>query len=121
MRYKASITRVIDGDTVEATIFDNPFFGVTSTTNQTLRLARIDAPENRGIEKEYGIEATKALRGMMKIVMDLPNSTIEVEANETDSFGRYIAEVWFKLKHDNDFTNISDWMVDCSHAEYREY
>ena len=120
MRYKATITRVIDGDTLEATIYDSPFFGVMQSTNETLRLARIDAPEVRGVEKKYGLESEEALKELVTVINKCGH-IVEVEAEETDSFGRYIAEVWFKLKVNNHFTNLSTWMVDCGLAEYKEY
>ena len=120
MNYRAEVIRVIDGDTLEAIMYSEPFFGVQLTSVQKLRLARIDSPEVRGPEKKYGLEAEKALMEMMDLVKE-SGTMLRVSSNETDDFGRYIAEIWFSLKEENLMTNVSDWMVSTGHAEYRDY
>ena len=59
--YRARITRVIDGDTVEAEI--DLGFHVTFTA--TLRLTGINAPETRGTERPQGLASTRYLESLL--------------------------------------------------------
>ncbi len=59
--YRARITRVIDGDTVEAEI--DLGFHVSLTV--TLRLAGINAPETKGTERPRGLAATRSLDALI--------------------------------------------------------
>lgn len=107
--YRAEIERVVDGDTVQVSI-DLGFH--TWRKGETLRLARIDAPEARGTTKPAGDASTAFLRGLLAGCTSLIVETIK---DQRDSFRRYIAELYC------DGANLNDLMVANNHAVYRDY
>ena len=88
--YQARITRVIDGDTVEAEI--DLGFHVTFTA--TLRLSGINTPETRGTERPQGLAATRYLESLLD---DLTGHTRELivrtQKDRTGKYGRYLADL----------------------------
>ena len=98
--YKAEITRVIDGDTVEADI-DLGFN--TWRRGEHLRLARIDAPEVKGDERKAGLASKAALAKRIE-GRELFICTIK---DEQGKFGRYLVEIYDGPENEN----VNDWMV----------
>lgn len=107
--YRAEISRVVDGDTVEVSL-DLGFY--TWRKAETLRLARIDAPEARGETKAAGDASTAFLKGILAACSTVIVETIK---DQRDSFRRYIAELWC------DGRNVNDLLVANGHAVYRDY
>lgn len=86
--YRARITRVIDGDTVEAEI--DLGFHVTFTV--TLRLAGINAPETKGIERPCGLAATRHLETLLSdLTGGTRQVTVRTQKDVTEKYGRYLA------------------------------
>jgi micrococcal nuclease len=91
----ATIAKVIDGDTIEASI---------NGTSETVRLIGIDTPETRKPDTPvecFGVEATKALSKL------LPKGTairLERDVEPRDRFGRLLAYVY--RGRDNLFVNL---------------
>lgn len=114
-RYFALVNRMIDGDTIEVDLL----LGLDVKIRQTLRLARIDAWEVKGNEKELGITAREALTELF--IDNIDNEIIiETIKDKKGKYGRYLAEVWMKMP-DGDLLNINDWVVENGHGEYRDY
>ena len=88
--YHAKITRVKDGDTVVADID----LGLhTWRIGETLRLLRVDAPETyRPKTEEEREKGNKVTAFLMQEVLD--DDTIIVRTVKSDSFGRFLAEIW---------------------------
>lgn len=107
--YKATVDRVVDGDTI-VVLIDLGF--TTWRHTQWLRLARIDAPEVHTVTRDEGLAATAFLRELLPPGQQLIVETIR---DKHDSFKRYLAELWL------DGVNINDYMVAHGHAIYREY
>jgi micrococcal nuclease len=84
--YRAVIIEVYDGDTVTADV--DLGFSVW-IRGERLRLARIDAPEVRGADKEAGLAARDFLRGL---ILDKP-LIVETAKDMKGKYGRYIAEL----------------------------
>ena len=67
--YKATLRRIYDADTIYADI--DVGFGITirgsNGKGEALRLARINAPEIRGIQRSQGLEAKAWLEEQIKI------------------------------------------------------
>lgn len=105
--YKARVSRIVDGDTIDVDI--DLGFGMTSF--QRLRFARINAPEVRGEEKEAG----QVAKGVVDEKIP-PGSEIMIHTEKDDSFGRYIAEIWY-----GDGVNLNEEMVSLGHAVFKEY
>ncbi len=86
--YRATITRVIDGDTVEALV--DLGFGVL--TDQTFRLYGINAPETRGESRDAGKAATEYLRLLIdKHTGNSSTLTIQTHKDRQEKYGRYLA------------------------------
>ena len=91
-QYKISnIIRVIDGDTVEATLD----LGFNIHLKQTIRLTNIDAPSIRTLDEEvkkYGLRAKEKLEEYLKtgdrIIVATQNP------NKTEKFGRVLGELY---------------------------
>jgi endonuclease YncB( thermonuclease family) len=81
--YVAKLERVVDGDTIHVKL--DLGFGVKH--HEILRLAKIDAaPADTK-------EGKKATEGLKKILKDV--KFLIVKTNKTDTYGRYIADVFF--------------------------
>lgn len=102
-RYFARIIRVIDGDTCLAE-FPCPTCGVSS--QQRLRLARIDAPELDGPRNVEGLASKHRLEEI------IGGATVEVQVCQKwpDKYGRIIVEI---VTHG---VNVSNQLVEEGYA-----
>ena len=100
--YKATVTSVIDADTIDCQVD----LGFHMTAHLRFRLARIDAPEIRGVERAEGLKATEYLLRLLNKV----EGKITVRSIKTGNFGRWLAEVYI------DGENINDKMIAAGHA-----
>lgn len=105
--YNAEVIKIVDADTIDVNI-DVGFGG---SRIERLRLARINAPEVRGPEREAGLEAKDWLEDIIPL-----HSRVRIRTYKDDSFGRYIAEVWL-----SGWQNINDMLVEAGHAVYKDY
>jgi len=105
-KYKATILRVVDGDTVDVDIdlgFD------VWLRKQRIRLAGIDTPESRtkdDREKYYG----KLAKNFLKTLL-VEGETYELETTEKGKFGRYLGTFTNPIIGD-----VCDKMVECQQA-----
>jgi micrococcal nuclease len=81
--YRATLVRVIDGDTIDVDI-DLGFDRIT--TRRRLRLLGVDTPEHK--DPNFA-EATEFTSAILKT-----SSEIIVQTTSKDSFGRWLANVW---------------------------
>lgn len=104
--YECLVTRVVDGDTVDAQI--GLGFGVW--IHRRVRLRGIDCPECRTSdpeEKVYGFLAKQAL--IDKLVQSDFKVTIRCPP-KNDKYGRVLGELWQKD------LNVNQWLVENHHA-----
>ena len=111
--YRANIVSVYDGDTCRADIDLGLHIWLR---NEPLRLARINAPERRGGEKEKGLISADFLRNLI----NGKEVIIETQKDKTGKYGRYIANIWLPSK-DGSYLNVNDYMVQKGYAEYKNY
>ncbi|MEZ6057209.1 MAG: thermonuclease family protein [Planctomycetaceae bacterium] len=110
--YRARITRVIDGDTVEAEIE----LGFHVTFTATLRLIGINAPETRGTERPQGLAATRYLESLLDdLTGETRELTIRTQKDITGKYGRYLAELI------TGEVNLNHALVAAGHAVPAEY
>lgn len=106
--YKGEVVSVYDADTIRVNIdlgFDN------WKMNEPLRIARIDAPEVRGEEREEGLVSRDVVRNLLigeEVV-------IRTYKDKSGKYGRYVAEI------EHNGQNVSDWLVENGFAEYKKY
>lgn len=93
--FKAKCTNVVDGDTVDVTID----FGFHVWANRRLRLLNVDTPE-RGHENYT--EATDFVKS--KIL----NKDVLVQTYKDDSFGRYLANVYFETSDGSEYRSLNE-------------
>jgi micrococcal nuclease len=96
--FKVISFRVIDGDTVEATIDQ----GFHTMRKEAFRLARINAPEmntEAGVKAKYEL-STKLFQG-----------TVTLSSIKTEKYGRWLAEVYVGDE------NVNDWLVEQGFAK----
>ena len=117
--YKAEVIKAYDADTVTLRID----LGLDTFREESVRLARIDAPEVRGEEREAGLISRDALRE--KIVSK--EVLIRTYKDKTGKYGRFIVEIFLpytiitETEGESGLINISDWLVENKYAEYRDY
>lgn len=85
---RARITRVIDGDTVRATID----LGWNASIEQNCRLLRVDAPEVRGTERPEGLAAEAFVQAWVD-EHAMGSWPFTIRSEKADSFGRYLIEL----------------------------
>lgn len=90
--YKARVVRVVDGDTLLLEVD----LGFNISLRQSIRLARINAPEKAD---EGGAEATSTLAALCN------GAEVFIIVKSRDPYGRYVAEVTHKD------INLSDEMM----------
>lgn len=105
--YRAFVTRVVDGDTIDVTLD----LGCCVYVKERLRLANIDAPEMRGTEKLFGRQSKVVLAERV----EGQHVIVQTEKDKRGKYGRYIATVW------HEGTNINKWLIDNGHAEWRRW
>ncbi len=108
--YNASLSRVIDGDTVEMKID----LGFTVTVLQVLRLLGINAPEMKGTTKSAGQEAKKCLEGLLGAASSLVLRT--EKPLKTDKYGRYLATITALNADDSVMYVVNDRMIELGQA-----
>ena len=84
--YKATIVRIVDGDTIYVDV-DLGFF-----LRQTMkvRLKGVNTPETRGVSRPEGL---KAKQFVIDTLADCP--VVVINTSKIGKFGRYIADVLF--------------------------
>jgi len=105
--YKAKVTKVVDGDTVDCDVD----LGFYMTAKIRFRLARINTPEVRGTEKEDGLVSKQWLIDFL----NSHNNEIIVRTAKTGKYGRWLGEIIIGE------TNVNDELVKTGHAEYVTY
>ena len=91
--YKASLDRVIDGDTIDVVVD----LGFYTRIKERLRLAGIDTPEVYGTKrdsKEYqkGVEAKKYVEKRLQE----NNNEMTIKTEKVGKYRRWIAEIFFE-------------------------
>ena len=103
-QYKASLNRIIDGDTIDVNID----LGFDVKIKQRVRLYGINTPEVRTKdlkEKEKGIEATEYLKKILQRTF-----IIQTILNKRGKYGRVLGIIWVKEE------NINERMVNEGYA-----
>ncbi|MBN2011327.1 thermonuclease family protein [candidate division KSB1 bacterium] len=112
-QYNAYVTEVYDGDTCTVDID----LGLhTWLKDEKIRLARINAPELRGDERDAGFVSRDFLRSLI-----LKKSVIlETIKDQKGKYGRYLGELWI-IDDNGNYFNINDHLVDNGYAVYQSY
>lgn len=108
---KAQIKRIIDGDTFEV-IVD---CGFRRYSVERLRLLGVNTPEVRGVQKEKGLESARFVEQLMPV-----GSTIVFRSVKADSFGRWLADVFYE-ETKGQYENLAERLIaDGFGVEYKK-
>ena len=105
-RYKVSVVKVVDGDTIDVAI--DLGFGMTYK-KQRVRMLGIDTPESRTrdlVEKKFG----KASKAHLKSILE--SGGIQLVSHDKGKFGRILGELFIG---DSSYS-INQQMIDEHHA-----
>lgn len=96
--YKARVVRVVDGDTL---VLDVDLGFSVVLKGQTLRMARVNAPERKGATLTAGDKSKEALRARL----EGKEVTIRTFRGGEDKYGRILADVYL------DGECVNDWLL----------
>ena len=91
-QYKATIERVIDGDTMDVTV-DLGFF---LTARMRVRLRGVNTPEIRGPERPEGLKVKAFVQETLP-----PGTQVVINTYKLGKYGRYIADLFFHESSDD--------------------
>lgn len=114
--YRAEVVKVVDADTIDFKVD----LGFKFSVELRFRVARIDAWEVRGEERERGLVATGFVKDLFANLGE-NYIVIRTDKDKTGKYGRYIAEIIIKSPEGIELDNLSDLLVKEGHAEYTEY
>lgn len=106
--YKATVVRVVDGDTL---ILDIDLGFNVIFKNQSVRLTGVDAPENRSKDlkiKSAGIVAENVVK---RFVKEGSNVIVKTLLDTKGKYGRILGTIFTK-----DGTNINKFLIDNNYA-----
>lgn len=110
--YRARVVGVHDGDTCTVDID----LGLTLwKRGETIRLARINAPELGGTSARRGIQSRDHLRALV----DGKEIILATIRDQREKYGRYLGELWIEAR--GSLINVNDAMVAAGHAAYKTY
>jgi len=94
--YRAELVRVVDGDTVRLRLYKDIDIGFhilqTISTEMNFRLARINTPEVRGIEKEAGLKAKAYVEECLN-----KSQYLRAITYKPDKYGRWLIDLYFTI------------------------
>lgn len=109
--YKAEVLKIVDADTFDVRVD----LGFKIAQDIRIRLARIDAWEKRGEEREKGLEATQFVVDLFDNLGD-DYVIIRTQKDKKGGFGRYLAEVIIMNPDDTEKFNLNELLVKEDHA-----
>ncbi len=84
--YTAKVNRVIDGDTIDATVD----LGFSISITERFRLFGIDAPEPHSSNENERILAKRSTERLRELV---EGCTVTIKTHKPDKYGRWLAEI----------------------------
>lgn len=117
--YRCKLDRVVDGDTVDLVID----LGFHISIKERFRLAKIDAPESRTLnreEKKKGLASTAFLEGLL----DTISMKVKTDKDTKGKYGRWIGTIFVSESEDPkllDWVDVNMMMVESGYAVLKEY
>ena len=106
--YKIKVTRVVDGDTIDADID----LGFNMTLSKRIRLHGINTPETRTRDKQEKKRGLAAKERLQQII-DAQQGVLFLKSVDQGKFGRCIGVLF---EQDFDDQSINDMLVEEGHA-----
>lgn len=107
--FRARIVNIVDGDTVDLEVD----CGMHARRVERMRVLHVDAPETRGVvDRAPGLAAKQFVADWWAEVSGEGGFPLVVQTIKTDSFGRYLADIW----RDVDGANLSADLLSSGNA-----
>ena len=110
-RYRARLTRVVDGDTVR---LDLDLGLKIWVLDQILRLIDIDTPEIRGAERQDGLRS-KAFVVERLTGLGPDDLIVETIQDSKGKYGRWLARIHYR--REGVWTDLNQELIDTGHAK----
>jgi micrococcal nuclease len=108
--YRATVVRVIDGDTIEARID----LGLHVEIETSLRFDGINAPELHKVGGDLNPAGSAARRYLESLLPHTPHGIIvRTRKDKQEKYGRWLAEV---VVHHDDPMTVNQRMIEAGHA-----
>ena len=126
--YRATLIRVVDGDTVHLSLtksfpFDVDFgFNIKDTVvlqksaELTFRLFGINTPETHGTAATTGGQKAAGLKSAAELTRLLGLGALRVETSKPDKYGRWLATIFVAPKNGPEL-NVNDEMINGGFAK----
>lgn len=109
-QYKAKLTRVVDGDTVDALID----CGFSTFKKERIRLYGINAPESRTRDKEEKKRGLAAKARLKELIREGKNEfMVETKIDKKGKYGRLLGTLY---NNSTELINYNQTLVDEGHA-----
>ena len=114
--YYATITNVVDGDTYDVDID----LGFHIHIHERIRVLDLDTPECRGQEKYLGqVCKVYAIKNFLNKKV-LLNSKEEIKSPQTDSFGRWLCNIYFLNSNNEIYDDIASHFSSLGCNKYKD-
>ena len=107
-RYKAKVTRIVDGDTLDV-IID---LGFSISIKERLRLYGVNTPETRTRDKE---EKKKGLAAKEFVRERVEDSEVQIQTYKKGKFGRALCVIYYNNALKDDI-NLNQELINEGHA-----
>jgi micrococcal nuclease len=107
-RYRAKAIYVVDGDTIDV-IID---LGFNVFNKHRVRLYGIDTPELKSSDLNERVRANEAKALVIDLLTKHPDVEIVTYKDQTDKYGRYLAEVWLP-----DGTSLANKLIESGYQK----
>ena len=120
--YNCILARVVDGDTVDLWVD----LGFNIRIRERFRLAKINAPELRTRDLEEKARGQAAAEWLEDIISNHKHLKVVTDKDKKGKFGRWLGTLYVS-NHQADVPDKDSWlnlnyhMIDCGHAEYKDY
>ena len=104
--YRASVDKVVDGDTVDLAVD----LGFHITVRDRFRLNGIDTPELHDHDPAKRDAAQKAKEALTTLLASATEVLVQTQKNEGDKYGRWLVMMQI-TKTDGTVISVNDWML----------
>jgi micrococcal nuclease len=106
--FKASLVKVVDGDTVDLDIDT----GLHCHRLERIRLLGVNCPEVTGITRDAGLAAKEYVKQWFQSLTSSGYEPVVIETYKSDVFGRYLGDIWRVV----DGAHLNQDLLDSGHA-----
>lgn len=116
--YRAHVTRVVDGDTVDLMVD----LGFSTHVSTRVRLLGVNTPETYGVKKDSvefqkGMQAKALTESLLTPVTLGETVIVQTELDRTEKYGRYLARIWTKQTTGGPWICVNDKLIEAGYGK----